>query len=74
MCRFCSYLQKIHISVDNLSSRYYYEDNKYTIKCNEQEMTLRITAFRKPSAVQDGNKARQSPHLLAGLANGIFAQ
>ncbi|MBS7193462.1 MAG: hypothetical protein ACLUP7_00595 [Eubacterium sp.] len=47
---------------------------KNTIKCNEQEMTLRITAFRKPSAVQDGNKARQSPHLQAVLVNGIFAQ
>lgn len=71
MCRFCSYLQKIHISVDNSLFRYYYENNKYTIKCNEQEMTLRITAFRKPPAVQDGNKARLSPHLQAVLVKGI---
>lgn len=29
-----------------------------SVKCNEQDMTIRITAFRKPSAVRDGSKAR----------------
>ena len=31
-----------------------------TVKCNEQDRTNRITAYRKPPVVEDGSKARSS--------------